>query len=150
FSSGHAIHSQQRGFTGRPMGHHDKPGEDDDVDPYLVADLAMTKAIAERLELHYPAHPWMVMVSHAQGIATIKLPVLMKRNQCYVTPLPTSGSAPGMRCVMRPAGELLERLDVPRHGFRLDSFLQARSNGPYGARARPRLLMPERETSARP
>lgn len=147
--SGHAIQAKQRGFTARHVG-HDHTGEPDDVDPCLAADLALTKRIAEKLEQHYPAHPWMVTVTHAQGVAMIKLPLVMKRNQAFVLHIDRLGSDPGLRAVVRAGGEILERYHMPRHGFALDRFLQAREKGPYGPKPKPRLWMPEFATSARP
>lgn len=136
----HALHTQQRGFTGKKKVLHDPAGVDGD-DPFVQADLALTVKISEVLERHYPAHPWMVTVSHAQGYAAIKLPILMKRNQHHILHITTLKSDPGLKCVIRAAGEILERLNIPRAGFAIDHFLHARSKTPYG-RARPQLILP--------
>lgn len=134
----HAIHGQRRGFVSQKV-QYEAPG--DGIDPYMAADLALTKRIAETLERHYPAHPWMVAVTHAQGIAKIKLPVVMSSTEAYVIHLTTIAVDPGLRCVVRAGGELLERYRMPRQQFRLDPFLDARAQGPYG-RPRPRLILP--------
>lgn len=106
-----------------------------------MADLRLTKLIADCLERHYPAHPWMVQVSHAQGVAMLALPILMKRNQKFVMHIGDLKSDPGLRTVVRAAGEILERLEMPRHGFALDHFLSARERSPIGRKAR-RLILP--------
>jgi len=147
--SGHAIQGKQRGFTAKHVG-HDHTGDVDEVDPYLAADLALTKRIAETLEAHYPAHPWMVTVTHAQGVAVIKLPLIMKKNHGYTLHIDRLANDPGLRAVVRAGGEILERYDMPRHGFALDRFLQARDKGPYGPKPRPKLWLPDFATSARP
>ena len=148
--SGHAIHGQRRGFTSAGI-QHEAPGDGSEIDPYIVADLALTKRVAEKLEACYPAHPWMVKVSHAQGIVQIALPLVMKRNECWVLHISNLAHDPGLRAVMRAAGEILEKHNMPRHGFSLDAFLHARDAGPLGAasRVRPKLWMPELVSSAR-
>lgn len=144
--SRHAIQAARRGFTRHSIDYD----QTDEVDPYLAADLALTKRIAEKLEAHYPAHPWMVTVTHAQGIAAIKLPLVMKRNQAFILHIDKLGNDPSLRAVVRAGGELLEKYNMPRHGFALDRFLQARDKGPYGPKPRPKLWLPEFASSVRP
>lgn len=129
----HAIHAQRRGFTGKSL--------DVENDQHVAADLALTKRIADVLERHYPSHPWMVEVSHAKGCAFVSLPIIMKRNQKYVLHINALKSDPGLRSVMRAAGEILERHNVPRQTFSLTPFLDARAAGPYGRRPAPRLIL---------
>lgn len=117
------------------------PGEGDEFDPYLVADLALTNKIAETLERHYPSHPWMVKVSHAQGVAMIKLPILMKRNEESVLHIDRLACDPGLRSVVRAGGEILERHNVPRAGFAIDHFLHAREAREAKRRPKPRLIL---------
>lgn len=124
--SGHAVHAQRRGFTGKHQVSHDAQLEDIASDPYKVADLTLTYQIAETLERHYPAHPWQVAVSHAQGVAMIKLPILMSATQQYVLHISSLKSDPGLKSVVRAGGELLERHNIPRAGFTLTPFLEAR------------------------
>ena len=148
-TTGQSLHTQKRGFTKAKVAYDPT----DEIDPYIGADLALTKAIADKLQAHYPAHPWMVKVTHAQGVAMIKLPLVMKRHQEFVLHIDKLKSDPGLRAVVRAGGEILERYNMPRHGFSLERFLDARAEGPYGAktlRPKPRLFMPEFATSARP
>lgn len=128
-----AIHSQRRGFTGKTM--------DIEDDPYVQADLALTTRIAAVLERHYPSHPWMVEVSHAKGCAFLSLPIVMKRNVKYVLHISALKSDPGLKAVMRAAGEILERHNIPRAGFDLTAFMEARQAGPLGRRPAPRLIL---------
>lgn len=134
----HAVHSQQRGFTTKKITHDPTGIADGEVDPFLAKDLALTKRMAEVLERHYPGHPWMVQVSHAQGVAYVKLPILMKRNQAYILHIDRMAMDPTLRCVMRAGGELLEKYQVPRTPFLLDHFLNARD----ASRPRPRFILP--------
>lgn len=135
----HAVHGKLRGFTGQKKITHDPVGLDDgEVDPHVAMDLALTKRIADVLEHHYPGHPWMVQVSHAQGIAYIKIPILMGRNSAYILHLDRMASDPTLKCVMRAGGELLEKYKVPRQPFLIDHFLVARD----ASRPRPRIILP--------
>jgi hypothetical protein len=131
------IMSKKTGFT-RKTFDYQRP-EDGSADAHAGADLALTKRIAEVLERHYPSHPWMVEVTHAQGVAYISLPIVMKRNQKFVLHTDRLKSDPGLRAVVRAGGEILERHNVPRSGFRLDHFLHARAANPMN---RPRLIIP--------
>lgn len=148
----HQILKKASGFTRQRFG-YEAPGGGADPDPHHARDLALTKRIAETLERHYPSHPWMVEVNHAQGVAFISLPIIMRNNQKYVLHTDKFLSDPGLRSVIRAGGEILERHNVPRSGFRLDDFLRARANSVHN---RPRLLVPDHylpkpgETAARP
>ncbi len=134
----HQILSRKTGFTRQKFGYERPDGEQD---PHAGHDLALTKRIAEMLERHYPSHPWMVEVSHAQGVAFISLPIIMRRNQRFVLHTDRLKSDPGLRAVIRAGGEILERHNVPRSGFRLDHFLHARAANPLNQR-RPRIILP--------
>ena len=71
------------------------------------------------------------------------------RNEQFVLHISRLKVDPGLKAVVRAGGELLEKYNVPRHGFAIDHFLHAREKGPYGPKPRPRLILPEFETSAR-
>lgn len=129
----HAIHSTRRGFTAKTL--------DAEHDPYVQADVALTARIAAVLERHYPSHPWMVEVSHAKGCAFLSLPIVMKRNMKYVLHIDALKSDPTLKAVMRAAGEILERHNIPRAGFDLTAFMEARQAGPLGRRPTPRLIL---------
>lgn len=165
--SRHAIHSTRRGFTGKNDVEHDAMLEDIASDPKKVADLALTLQISEILEKHYPAHPWQVAVSHAQGCAFIKFPILMKADQQYVLHLAAINTANALeRLVKKAGGELLEMHQMPRAGFSLTPFLEARSRRDAKRKKlltpdpkkiisklggqKPHLVVPEFASSARP
>lgn len=133
----HHLMTRKAGFT-RQTFQYERTG-DEPTDPHAGYDLALTKRIAETLERHYPSHPWMVEVSHAQGVAYISLPIVMKRNRKFVLHTDRLKADPGLRAVVRAGGEILERHNVPRSGFRLDHFLRARAANPIN---RPRLIIP--------
>jgi hypothetical protein len=122
-----------RGYR-KPTFIYDKPGEDGDIDPFLVADVTLTKMISEKLQKHYPAHAWMVQVSHAQGCAFISIPVLTGRRK-YVLHISALKSDPTLVSVMRAGGEILERCGLSRLGFSTDEFLSALNSKPLIKRA---------------
>lgn len=126
------------GFTSRKL-RYEAPS-DGKPDKHAAADLAITKKIGAKLEQHYPCQPWLVEVDSAQGVAFISLPIIMRRNQRYCLHLSTIGSDPGLRCVVRAGGELLERHNVPRAGFQIDHFLAARNANPMN-RKMPRFVV---------
>lgn len=134
------FHIQQKkaGFSKQRFGYENTVAGQ--KDKHVGHDLALTKAIADVLERHYPSQPWTVEVDHSQGVVFISLPIIMRRNQKYVLHIDRLKSDPGLRSVIRAAGEILERHNVPRSGFRLDHFLHARAANPMN---RPRLLIPE-------
>lgn len=133
-----AIHSKRHGFTRQTVEHEHM---DEGPDPKAAADLALTARVAAVLETHYSGHPWRVMVDHKQGVVLISLPLVMPKNRHYVLHIEALKTDPALRAVMRAGGELLERYNVPRSGFSLTPFLEARAQGPYGA-TKPRLIMP--------
>jgi len=123
----HQIMKRSHGFT-RKQVRHEYSGQG--RDPNAAADLAIVKKLAAKLEQHYPCHPWLVEADSAQGVAFISLPIIMKRNQRYCLHLSTIAMDPGLRCVVRAGGEILERYNVPRAGFQIDHFLAARAANP--------------------
>lgn len=87
------------------------------------ANEALTKLVGEHLGKHYPGHPWGVSSEIEHGIVRICLqgfaqwPVII-----HVASLKGDSS---MRAVTRHAGELLERLKMPRKGFSLTDWQTA-------------------------
>lgn len=124
------VRTQQKtGFTTRKT-NYDKQGEADKVDPHAGADVALAKRVGAVLEQHYPSQPWYVEVNHAQGVVLLSLPIIMRKNQKFVLHISRLASDPTLRAVVRAAGELLERHNVPRSGFRIDRFMEARDANP--------------------
>ena len=112
--------------------------EDGSHAQHAQADMAMAEKIGETLFSHYPGHVWQVHVDSRQGVALIKLAVLMRGGWKYILKLSDLNGDPGMRCVIRAGGEILERFDIPRSGFDLSRFLAAKPR----AIERPRDVVP--------
>lgn len=110
------IHEHRHAFTNHQI-HHEE------IDRYAAANEALSKRIWHVLQQHYPGHPWGVGVNHEQGIAQIFLPTftewswIIRLNELFVDP--------GMRMVIRGAGEMLERYRMPRSGFDVSHYLTA-------------------------
>lgn len=85
--------------------------------------MALSTRIWEVLQLHYPGHPWGVGVSHRQGVAQIFMPTFTQWS--YVIRLSELKADPGMKMVVRGAGEMLERFNLPRSGFSTDHYVNA-------------------------
>lgn len=87
------------------------------------------KQIGEKLAQVYPGHPWGVMAEVEHGIAKIALggftqwPIVIK--------LSTIKSDPSLTSVVKYAGELLERLKMPRGAFDLGLHREAMARLPY-------------------
>lgn len=124
-----AIQSKTRGFNGRSV-HHDASSFD--APENYARELALTLAVSEKLEAHYPAHPWMVKVDLHQGVVMIALPLVMPKNSYWVLHIDKLAMDPNLNAVMRAGGALLEKYNIPRSTFRLDRFLEAREAGPIG------------------
>lgn len=109
-------------------------GETDEADPHMAADLLMTGRVADVLQRCYPGHPWMIEVSHKQGVVMISIPLFMGRHK-WVIHINTLKTDPMLRTIMRAGGEVLERYRIPRTGFGLDHFLGALQGIPTHKRA---------------
>jgi hypothetical protein len=105
--------------------YHPDLGDDPEDDPFAFADMHLTRRIAAVVEEHYPGHPWLIEVSHRQGIVRLSIPALMGGQNCYVVHIGALKSDPGMRAIRRGCGEILERYRIPRSGFRPAEFLSA-------------------------
>lgn len=117
------------------------PDLDDDPteDPHVQADVALTNRIATVIEQHYAGHPWMIEVSHAQRCAFISIPLFMGQTK-WVLHIDKLASDPGLRAVVRAAGEILERYRIPRQRFSPDHFLAALHGIPANRRGRAGLI----------
>lgn len=92
-------------------------------------ELALVRKAGETIERHYPGHPFEIRVDARQGVLMLKLNPLMGLHW-HVIHLSTLKGDPSLRAVLRAAGEILERYNMPRAGFSLDHFLAARSQVP--------------------
>lgn len=99
-----------------------------DEDPFFRAKLATAKWTADLLQRHYSGHPWHVEVRMNRwgGVIQIQLRGLMPADRWYVVHLSQAISDPGGKTtVLRGAGELLERYNIPRSNFSVDHWQQA-------------------------
>lgn len=89
----------------------------------------LCRRVGEKLAQAYPGHPWGVMAEVEHGIVKIALqgftqwPVAIR--------ISTLKSDPAMRSVVKYAGELLERLQLPRGGFSLADWKAANIKRPW-------------------
>eukprot|EP01030_Chromulinospumella_sphaerica_P021264 gene21264-21194_t len=94
-----------------------------------AANEALCKLIGEKLNNEFPGHPWVVRSEIEHGIVKIEMqgfaqwPMTIK-----VANLKGDSS---MALVKRYAGELLERLNLPRAGFSLDDWRSAVHKRPW-------------------
>lgn len=105
-------------------------------DPFVRADRALTLAVADKLERHYPGHPWLIEASHKQGVVMISIPIFMGWKRKYVIHISALKSDPGMRHVVRAGGEILERFKMPRQAFSDTDYVNALNAMPSFARGR--------------
>lgn len=92
-------------------------------------ELAVARKAGAIIDRHYPGHPFELRVDARQGVLMLRLNPLMGLHW-HVVHLSTLAGDPGYRAVIRAAGEILERYQMPRSGFSLDHFLAARSQIP--------------------
>lgn len=102
------------------------------MDPHgdkAAANAHLCRIIGRKLSEAYPGHPWGVSAESEHGIVKIALqgftqwPVIIK--------ISTLKSDPGLRSVVRYAGEILERLRLPRGGFSMADWRAATQVRPW-------------------
>lgn len=99
------------------------------------ADQEICKNALAVLQQHYSAYLWVLGCNSQQGIMTIGIPELCE--WVYVVPLPILFSDPSMKCVVRGAGEFLERYNIPRSNLNLAHYEAALKARPLGYRMGP-------------
>ena len=98
-------------------------------DPHKGTDEFLCAAIFSVLFGSYPGHFWEVKADAAQGIAIIRIPILMGSTLGYTLHLDKITSPNDLkRAVIRAGGEILERWRIPRGGLDLGAFLTARQD----------------------
>lgn len=96
----------------------------EDEKDLALRDVALAKSIGEHLEKHYKGHFFRVTVESAHGIARISHP-LLPVGWAYTIKLHDLFSDPGMKCVTKAGGELLERFYLRRGKRRQDHWEEA-------------------------
>lgn len=107
----------------------------DQVSPFKNADDALTHATGVMIYSLFPGHPWEVYADHKQGIVSISIPALMGATHKGIIPIRLLVNEGVLRkCVLKVAGEILERYNLPRSRFSPDEFLRALSDVPLHKR----------------
>ena len=121
---------------------HPGLGDDPTPDKFAAAKMATAKWTGDLLNRVYPGHAWHVEVVIQRGargaeggIIKLRLNGIMPADRWYVCHLRDVISDPGgKRTVLKGAGELLERYNIPRTGFVLDDWRSALGAMPIEAK----------------
>ncbi|MET4187608.1 hypothetical protein ABIB86_000443 [Bradyrhizobium sp. JR1.7] len=101
------------------------PPLDGSLDPHRNFDAFVAGRIMEILNHHFPGYPWHAVSNAQQGIVYFSIPVLMGETLRYLIKL-GDWSDLSPKLVIDGGGELLERMNLPRKGFDVMSFIKAR------------------------
>lgn len=108
-------------------------GDGDGYNPQAAQEIAVAKWTGELLDRNYPGHPWYVEVkiNAKGGIIQIQLRGLMPADRWYVCNVNDVLHDPGgKRTVLKGAGEILERYNLPRQKFSPEDFVMALRKSP--------------------
>lgn len=103
------------------------PPLDGSLDPHGEFDLFVARRCMEILQHHYPGYPWNVKSNAQQGIIYFNIPILMGETLHWLIKLKQWDDM-NPKLVIDGAGELLERMNLPRRGFEVMAFIEARNN----------------------
>lgn len=103
------------------------PPLDGTPDMHRDFDDFIARRVFEILAHHYPGYPWSVKCNAQQGMIYFQIPVLMGATLHECIRL-AQWSDLNPKLVIDAGGECLERLNLPRTGFEVASFLKARDN----------------------
>jgi len=101
------------------------PPLDGSVDQNKGFDLFVSQRMSEILCHHYPGYPWKCVSNSQQGVVYFNIPALMDDTLHYLIKL-GQWSDLSPKLIIDGGGELLERMNLPRRGFEVMSFLEAR------------------------
>lgn len=96
---------------------------------FNAANSRLQRTIGGFLARKYPGHPWAVASEIEHGI--VKIAIQGFQQWPYVIKADDLKSDPHLHIVMRGAGELLERLNMPRTGFSLADWKGAMTRLPH-------------------
>jgi hypothetical protein len=108
---------------------------DDGGNEYGRMEVETAKWAGEMLHRHYPGYPWFVEVRGDKYNAVIQLQIrgIMPPDRWYVVKFRDVLTDPGgKRTILKGAGELLERYNIPRSGFTTDHWRAALERFPIG------------------
>lgn len=86
---------------------------DGTFDEFALADISLAKQVAGILSNAYPGYPWKVMSEIRQGFVAFQLPELMGPTLHAFIRL-ADWSNLNAKLILDTAGEMLERIDLPR------------------------------------
>lgn len=104
-------------------------------DPFVEADYSLSRRIAEIIERHYFGQPFMVKVSHEQGIVQIQIPALMGAINWFVVHIADLSTDPGLKRIVQGCGDILERFSIPRSAYSREDYITALQAVPLLTRA---------------
>jgi hypothetical protein len=123
------VSGRDYGPEQRTFAHSDEnpDGLDHEAAARIAWECDMARRIVETLQLYYPGHAWEVTCDKRHGGAQLRIAVLMTGDHCYFMRFSDIDGANSFDRVVRNAGgELLERFNIPRAGFQLASWMEAR------------------------
>lgn len=101
-------------------GHGDTGNE---ADPYHAQNADLAKRMWEAIQAKYPGQPLTTGANYAQGVCMIYFNLFTP--QPYIIKIANLKADPGLKRVVRAAGEILERYRIPRSGFTVSDMVNA-------------------------
>lgn len=129
-------------YVARLAYQHPDLGDDPRPDPFVQADLALTRRIAEIVEKHYFGQPFQIVVSHRDGIVKINIPALMGSIHWFVVHISELSNDSGFRKIVQGCGDILERFHIPRAAYDREEYIAAVQAMPLLAKASGRGYLP--------
>ena len=108
-------------------------GDGDGANPQAGQEIAIAKWVGALLERTFSGHPWYVEVkiNARGGVIQIQLRGLMPPDRWYVCSVNEVLHDPGgKKTILKGAGEILERYNLPRSSFSADDFVVALRKSP--------------------
>ena len=102
-----------------------QPPVDGTLDPHREFDLFVSRRMSEILNHHFPGYPWKCVSNAQQGVVYFNIPALMGDTLHYLVKL-GQWSDLSPKLIIDGGGELLERMHLPRKGFEVMAFVEAR------------------------
>lgn len=102
------------------------PPADGLLDAFREADLSLAREVAKILASKYGGYPWSVVSNIAQGILAFQLPELMGPTLNMVIRI-KDYNALNSALILDRAGNLLERMNLPRERCDQDLYKEARA-----------------------
>lgn len=103
------------------------PPLDGRSDDYAGFDMQLAQGMGELLNKHYFGYAWKTYADSAQGVVGFSIPELMGETLHYVIRL-AEFSELTPELIVKHAGELLERMNLPRGTVDMAELLFARQN----------------------